>query len=128
MSVGEVQRGWGGPVRPVRRAVVVFALVLVAACVQAPAVPLGIDGQPDPVLDQGRQIFASQCSTCHGSAGQGGRGAKLNGGRAEDQYPEIADMAAVVSSGKGSRMPSFAEELSPSEIEAVVRYVREVLS
>lgn len=105
-----------------------LALALIAGCAQAPTVPLGSDGQPDPVLDRGRQIFASQCSVCHGSAGQGGRGVKLNDGRAEALYPEIADMTAVVSSGKGSGMPSFADRLSPSEIEAVVLYVREVLS
>ena len=37
-------------------------------------------------------------------------------------------MIQVVTEGKGSGMPSFDDKLDPDEIEAVVRYVRDVLN
>ena len=42
--------------------------------------------------------------------------------------PRSADMTAVVTGGKGSGMPAFESKLEPAEIDAVVRYVREVLN
>lgn len=100
---------------------------LLAACGGSPEVPVGADGQPDAVLEQGRDVYGSSCAQCHGSSGQGGRGKRLNDGQAEERYPEVADMIAVVAEGKGSGMPAFDGKLEPGEIEAVVRYIREVL-
>lgn len=93
----------------------------------APEVPLGSDGQPDTDLELGREVFGQRCSTCHGNKGQGGRGKRLSGGRAEELYPDIDEMIAVITNGKGSGMPSFAEKLTVAERRAVARYVREVL-
>ena len=110
-------------------AVVGVAGVLVTACGgPSPEVPLGPDGQPDAVLEAGRTVYGAQCSNCHGNEGQGGRGKPLNQGRALERYPEIEAMIQVVVEGKGSGMPSFEEKLEPDEIEAVVRYIREVLN
>jgi len=104
----------------------VCSVLLLGACASsAPEVPLGPDGQPDPVLSLGREVFASRCSSCHGSSGGGGTGPRL-AGKAVEKYPDIADQAAVVSDGRNS-MPSFGGTLSAAEIEAVVRYTREVL-
>lgn len=94
----------------------------------APDVPLGADGQPDAVLELGRNVYGAQCSNCHGNEGQGGRGKPINRGRALERYPEIEAMIQVVTEGKGSGMPSFDDKLDPDEIEAVVRYVREILN
>lgn len=108
---------------------VLAAMVSVAACGgQAPEVPLGPDGEPDPVLSLGREVYGARCSTCHGSEGQGGRGKKLNDGRAPAAYPDPADLVAVVVEGKGSGMPSFGNVLETDEIEAVAQYVLEVLN
>jgi len=118
--------------RPFRRALTVIAALIVlalagAACSDSPDVPLGSDGEPDPELVVGRDVYSIKCATCHGAEGQGGRGKRLNSGQAEAQYPDPADMEDVVSNGKGSGMPSFSDELTDAEIAAVVRYVREVL-
>ena len=104
------------------------ALAMGACTGSAPDVPLGPDGVPDGVLSVGRQVWGSSCAGCHGSNGQGGRGKKLNDGAVFDLHPEIDTMIAVIDAGQGRGMPSFSEQLEPSEIEAVARYVREVLN
>lgn len=107
---------------------VLFALVSVgAACAgEAPEVPVGPDGEPDPVLVTGRDIFSSRCANCHGTSGGGGQGPRLADGRVVENYPEIDEQIAVVANGR-NQMPAFEGTLTPAEIEAVVRYTREVL-
>ena len=112
--------------RPRLLAVSLAALLLLGGCAKdAPAVPLGPDGEPDPVLALGRDVFSNRCSSCHGSSGGGGTGVKL-AGRVEEEYPDPADQAAVIREGRKS-MPAFGGTLSGAEIDAVVRYTREVL-
>ena len=89
--------------------------------------PAGPDGTVDAVLVLGRDVYSAQCSRCHGSSGGGGTGPKLSGGEAVAKYPDIADEIAVVADGRNA-MPSFAGGLSEAELEAVVRYTREVLN
>ncbi|MEO2125037.1 MAG: cytochrome c [Acidimicrobiales bacterium] len=78
----------------------------------------------DSFLEKGRQIWGNACVTCHGADGGGGRGPALK--ESENRYPEIADQMQVVSDGRDG-MPSFGGRFSAEEIEAVVRYIREVL-
>ena len=59
------------------------------------------DGQPDPVLELGRVVYGEHCANCHGNEGQGGRGKPINGGRALERFPDVADMIAVITQGKG---------------------------
>lgn len=107
---------------------VLFALVgLAAACAgDAPEVPVGPDGRPDPVLVAGRDLYSGRCANCHGTSGGGGQGPKLADGRMVAQYPDVDDQIEVVTGGR-RQMPGFAGTLTPEEIEAVVRYTREVL-
>lgn len=88
--------------------------------------PEGANGQVDAVLAEGREVWSSTCAKCHGADGGGGSGVKLADGRAEELHPQVESMIEVVTEGKGA-MPSFGGSLSDEEIEAVVRYVREVL-
>ena len=102
--------------------------VLLGSCAgDPPEVPLGPDGQPDPVLAQGRAVYAEHCASCHGRSGGGGLGPRLNDGAAVAAYPDIDDQVEVVADGKGT-MPSFAGRLTDRQIGAVTRYTREVLS
>ena len=103
-----------------------FVLAAAACGGSAPEVPVGPDGVADPVLLEGREVWASTCARCHGGDGGGGRGPRLNGGRVVDAYPDVTDQVVVVAEGLG-QMPSFADQLDAGEIEAVVRYTREVL-
>lgn len=84
-------------------------------------------GSGDPVLVQGRDIYARNCASCHGSAGQGGRGTRLNGGAVLEAFPDPADQAEVIVNGR-NQMPAFTGKFTTEEIDAVVRYTREVLN
>ena len=106
----------------------IFAIgMLVGSCAgDPPEVPLGPDGQPDPVLAEGRTVYAKHCASCHGQSGGGGQGPRLNNGESAEAYPDIDDQVAVISDGKGT-MPSFFGRLSQEQIVSVARYTREVL-
>jgi mono/diheme cytochrome c family protein len=104
-------------------------VVSLGACAPAtaPEVPAaGPGGRPDPALVAGREIYTRRCAACHGTAGGGGRGPALDGDRLIERYPDPADQVRVVAEGRGG-MPAFEGVLDPEELEAVVRYTREVL-
>lgn len=71
------------------------------------------------------QRIASYCARCRGARGERGFWPRLVG-RVAQRYPHIEDQKNVVRNGRGA-MPSWAGTLSPAEIDAVVRYEREVL-
>jgi mono/diheme cytochrome c family protein len=81
----------------------------------------------DPALQTGRKVFEARCARCHGKSGGGGSGPKLSGGNVVRKYPNAEDEAQVVRNGKGT-MPSWKNVLTADEIDAVVRYTREVLA
>ena len=101
-------------------------LLLLGACANgtSPEAPEGADGTVDPVLAEGRSVWVSSCSRCHGSSGGGGAGPAVHSAR--DARPSQSDMIEVVTEGRGA-MPQFGTSLSDDEIEAVVRYIHEVL-
>ena len=94
----------------------------------SPEIPAGPNGEIDPELAIGRTAWSKHCSNCHGSAGQGGRGKQLNNGEIFKLYPENDALLGVISKGKGQSMPGFQSTLSPKEINAVSRYIREILN
>ncbi|MEC7924504.1 MAG: cytochrome c, partial [Actinomycetota bacterium] len=94
----------------------------------APEIPLGPNGESDTELVLGRKVWIRHCSSCHGSSGQGGRGKKLNSGKIFELYPANNVLLEVIYKGKGQSMPAFEASLSSMEIEAVARYIREVLN
>ena len=114
--------------RPIGAAWLVLATIAgsVGCAASAPEVPVGPDGAADPVLVEGRDVWVANCSRCHGAGGGGGRGPRLDDGLMVDAYPDPADEIALVAAGRG-QMPAFADRLDDAEIEAVVRYTREVL-
>jgi mono/diheme cytochrome c family protein len=98
--------------------------VLVGACA-AGSPPEVANG--DPVLQEGRTLYQTQCMSCHGTSGGGGRGPKLAGGTLLADFPSQAEQVALVAGGRNA-MPAFGGRLDASQIEAVVRYTREVLA
>jgi mono/diheme cytochrome c family protein len=68
----------------------------------------------------GQQVFADNCSVCHGASGTGG-----NGGPDLTSIPEAADNAKVVAqvTNGGGGMPAFKGVLSDSDIQNVAAYV-----
>jgi cytochrome c6 len=109
--------------------VLVGAFVLGAACggKSQPNVapePKGKQASDSELVD-GRQIFVANCQRCHGPRGQGGVGPKL-AGVVTHTFPNISNQINVVSNGAG-QMPAWKGKLTPAQIQAVVRYTREVL-
>ena len=110
---------------------IVIALVsaTVAGCGtgSSPEVGEGPEGTPDPVLVAGRAVYVDRCLSCHDADGSGtGDGPRLNRGRLLQAYSDPADAVAVVSEGR-NRMPAFGGLLTADEIDAVLRYINEVL-
>jgi cbb3-type cytochrome c oxidase subunit III len=81
---------------------------------------------PTAATVDGSQVFASNCSECHGAKGEGSKkGIPLISGHAlghtEMEYIE------QVNNGKTGKMPAFHEKLSAEQVAAVVKYVRSEL-
>ncbi len=105
--------------------IVLLCLVVGSSCAgEPPEVPGSADGTADSVLVTGRKIWSRACSSCHSPDGSGGRGPSVR--QVEDRFPSIANQLELVSNGRGS-MPGFGGRYSSEELEAVVRYTREVL-
>jgi alcohol dehydrogenase (cytochrome c) len=77
-------------------------------------------GAPD--AEAGKEVFAEECSVCHGATGHGG-----NGGPDLTTMPKAKEQKGAeeqVTNGGGG-MPPFKGVLSPQEIENVAAYVVE---
>jgi mono/diheme cytochrome c family protein/thioredoxin-like negative regulator of GroEL len=72
----------------------------------------------------GEQLYAANCSLCHGARGEGGSGPTLAGNaRAAD----VANVQNIITYGRGL-MPGFSATLTPEQIEAVTQYVTQTLA
>ena len=70
----------------------------------------------------GAQIYAAQCSACHGVNGTQIGGVDLGGGQLR-RAPSDQDLRAVLANGiPGTAMPPF--RFDPSEVTAIVAYIR----
>ena len=107
----------------IKRVVDVVELVALA-CVAATVVLLFANDPDDGVALDGAAIYDDSCAGCHGDDGGGGFGPQLAGGAAVAAFPDPADQIAVVTEGRGGRMPSFGDRLTAEEIAAVVEYTR----
>jgi mono/diheme cytochrome c family protein len=102
----------------------------------------------DPLVIGAGVYRSAGCSTCHGSSGEGGVGPALHNKQSVLTFPKEADQVNWVKTGssgvagqlygdparpggqKGPAkgiMPAFSSSLSPSQIDAVVKYEREKL-
>lgn len=79
---------------------------------------------PAAELALGQQVFAANCSVCHGATGAGGVGAQLAGSQ---RAANVANVTDAVRFGRGL-MPAFQATLGADELGAVVAYVTQVLS
>src|SRR5690606_22908371 len=84
-----------------------------------------LEARETALLDQGREVFADNCASCHGEAGQGNRdvGAPgltdpywIYGGDAQSVYDSIH-------AGRQGHMPHWSGRLSPAEIKTLAIYV-----
>ena len=73
----------------------------------------------------GQQVFASDCSTCHGAAGHGG-----NGGPDLTTIPSAKQRSVVVKqvTNGGAAMPAFKGQLTSAQINDVAAYVTQKIT
>lgn len=79
---------------------------------------------------EGARLFRRACVNCHGSDGKANTsmghelGARdLTDGHAQKQTD--AELYGVIANGKGN-MPGFDPRFKPAEIDALVRYIRQI--
>jgi len=73
----------------------------------------------------GKALFASKCTVCHGPDGKGqsAMGKKLGVKDLTATKLSAADIEATIAKGKGKMTP-FAGKLSPEEIKAIAGFVK----
>ena len=113
-----------GTMRPHPLLAIAVLLVATACAGSPPAVPGADSGTADPILVEGRGVWARSCASCHAPDGSGGRGPSLRA--VVQRFPDSRDQVEVVADGRRG-MPAFGGRYSDAEILAVVRYTREVL-
>jgi len=79
-------------------------------------------GDGEQLIQQGEQVFESNCASCHGQNGQGQVGPALSGNEFVTQQ-DPSDVIDTVLHGR-SQMPAFEDQLSDEEIAAVISFIR----
>jgi alcohol dehydrogenase (cytochrome c) len=82
-------------------------------------------GTSKPSAAAGKQVFAENCSVCHGATGRGG-----NGGPDLTSIPSAKQMPVVVKQVEngGGGMPAFRGQLTQQQIENVSAYVTQSIT
>lgn len=83
--------------------------------------PVAASAKTDDSAEEGRELFAKNCSGCHGAEGKGAFGPDLSG----DYKYGKNDMAVQesITFGRPGNMPAFEKKLSPEEIKAVAGFI-----
>ncbi|HEX7021431.1 MAG TPA: c-type cytochrome, partial [Trueperaceae bacterium] len=79
---------------------------------------------PAPEAASGQALFAQNCASCHGPAGQGGAGPRLAGN------PRLADDSYVrqtIRNGRGM-MPAFGGRLSETQLSSLIGYLQQAFA
>lgn|SRR5512142_1838811 len=89
------------------------------------AVVLGLMIPTIAFAQSGADTYKAKCAMCHGPDGKKENAAMGTKSLTspEIQKMSVADIAAVVSKGKG-KMPAFAGKLTDDQIKAVAEYVK----
>src|SRR5438477_3145362 len=102
-----------------RVALLVWSGFLLAVVVRAQTPPVAYAPAD---IQYGAQVYAAQCSACHGPDGDDVTGIDLRANRFRRVVTDV-DLRATVTNGvPGTGMPPF--KLSASELEGIVAYVR----
>ena len=97
--------------------VVVWFAAFGGLALAAAANAVGETTGPSPEV---KQIFATQCSWCHGAWGmKADKGPRLAGTQMTEQQVEER-----IRDGKQGHMPAFRKTLSDEEIETMAKYIK----
>lgn len=81
----------------------------------------------DEELFQGLAVYQQRCAQCHGQTGGGGIGANIQDIELRLTDEEQRDVVVNGRNGPTGQMPAFGATLSDSDIDAVVRFTRDIL-
>jgi cytochrome c oxidase cbb3-type subunit 3 len=105
-----------------RAAMGVFAILLSGMCASLSHAQDRAVAYAPADIRYGAQIYAAQCSACHGVNGTQIGGVDLGGGQLRRASSD-QDLRAVLANGiPGTAMPPF--RIDPSEVTAIVAYIR----
>ena len=90
-----------------------------SAGAQSEAASTAVEVDPEAV-EQGRDVYAQFCISCHGMNGEGGQGTKLAG---EPRLANSHDVVQQILAG-GDYMPGFGSLLDDQQVAHVATYIR----
>ena len=101
-----------------------LAAALPAAAQQASTAPdqPAPSETPDQASIDVNQVFASTCGWCHSDGGRApGKGPQLMHSQRTDDF-----LRDRIKTGKSGAMPAFGEVFDDTQIDAIVKYIREL--
>ncbi len=106
-----------------------FLLFALGLAVVTSAFGTACKKSPPPA--EGRELFASVCSRCHGADGSGGLPV-FDGGPSPRNFRDHAfqtsrsdaDLVQAIRNGKGAAMPPFGTTFNDAQIAALVAQIR----
>jgi rhodanese-related sulfurtransferase/cytochrome c553 len=75
-------------------------------------------------VEMGQEIYARECSECHGASGEGGIGTALGNRAMLSMTTDTFLHHAIVNGRQDTEMPAFADKLVPEEVNAVTAFLR----
>jgi mono/diheme cytochrome c family protein len=105
---------------PIGALVISLAATMPAAAQQTSNLP-STSGPSGESFDV-NSLFASTCGWCHSDGGRSvGKGPQLMNTQRDDDY-----IRARIATGKPGAMPAFGEIFDAEQIDAIVKYIREL--
>ena len=126
-NTGTLMAGWGNILAPEDISALVTLIQrweeVPSGTIPAPDVPIAVTEES---LALGSQLYAANCSRCHGPEGQGTpRAPSLN---VKSFLTETSDQAIqqIVTLGvPGTAMPTWGDRMTEAEIQAIVGFIRQ---
>ena len=84
---------------------------------------------PGLAADDGKELFAKTCASCHGPDGKSKTtmGQKLGAKDLTTSGLDEAQMVAVITSGKPPKMMAYKDRLTPEQTKAIATFVKTAL-
>jgi len=126
-NTGTLMAGWNNTLTPEE---ITALITLIQRWQDVPLGTIPAPNVPIPVTEEslalGSQLFAANCSRCHGPEGQGTpRAPSLN---VQSFFVDRSDQAIqqIITSGvPGTAMPTWGDRMTEAEIQAIVGFIRQ---
>jgi len=100
---------------------IIIAAVALASCAHRGGSLRAVEPLAATPPNKGRAVFLKNCAHCHGVDVRGDEGPDLHNLEESDSW-----IANRIRNGKKGQMTAFAGKLHEEQIDAVVRYLREL--